>query len=203
MMPLVFLQVLEPFCPLSEQENPEPEELEVSQPTCSATVFINSQTEFNSNLLLSDTPSLTHKDLPCAAPLTESEPLSFPLTVNASPSFSDAEAVPPPPLSDCTSASEQCLVSVPPLSNNPLDHHSGALSVEDDSCIPSQTQTDPPNPPVCVDVIPAPLSEILSDESQVENFPIRIVTSHSSSQKDETCMLQVPNSSCDSPTQAV
>lgn len=165
MMPLVFLQVLEPFCPLSEQENPEPEELEVTQPTCCATEFINSQTELISNPLLSDTSSLTHKDLSCAASLTESEPLAVPLTVNAS--FSDAESVPPPPLSDCTSASEQCLMSVPPLANNPLDPHSEALSVEDDSCIPSQTQTDPHSSPFCIDVIPAPLSEILSDESQI------------------------------------
>ncbi|CAK6969774.1 sn1-specific diacylglycerol lipase alpha isoform X3 [Scomber scombrus] len=163
-------KVLEPFCPLSEQENPESEETEVSQPTCSATVFINSQTELNSNPLLSDAPPLAHKDLSCTAYLTETKPLPVPLTVNASPSFSDAESVPPPPpLSDCTSAPEPCLVSVPPLSNNPLDPHSGVLSVEDDSCIPSQTETDPPNSPLCVDMIHAPLSEILSDESQIEN----------------------------------
>ena len=139
MIPLVFLQVLEPFCPLSEQENLEPEELEVIQPTCSNTMFIIAQTELNSRPLPSD--SSTHKDLSYTASLTEIE------TAIASPSLLDAESVVvvPPSLSGCTSAPQLCLVSAPPLSNSPSDSHLGALSAENDSCIPPQTKSDPPN----------------------------------------------------------
>lgn len=166
MITLVFLQVLEPFCPLSEQENSEPEELEVNRPTSSATVFIVSQTELNSRTLPSDSSSPTHEDLSCNTFLTETDIVSVPLTVVASPSFSDAESVlPPPPLPNCTSASQPCSVSVSPLSNSPSDTHSGALSADDDSCVPTQTQSDPPSSHPFIDGIVAPLSNILSDES--------------------------------------
>lgn len=193
MIPLVFLQVLEPFCP---QENWLPEvELEVFQPTCSTPVLKTSQTELNSCPLPSESSSPSHKDLSCTASLTETEADTVPLTVVASSSLSDAESVlPPPPLSDCTSASEPSLVSVPPLSN------SHSLSVEDDSFIPAQTRSDPPNSHPCVDVIAAaPVSEILSDESHCALIdpPVKIVISRNSLQKDEICSLQVPNSPCD------
>ncbi|KAL7406581.1 hypothetical protein ABVT39_022615 [Epinephelus coioides] len=195
-------KVLEPFCPLSEQENSEPEEQEVDQPTCSAAVLITSQTELNSSPLPSDSSSPAHKDLSCTASLTETEAVSVPLTVTASSSFSGAESVlpPSPPLSNCTSASEPCLVSVPPLSKSPSNSHSGVLSVKDDSCISPQTQSDPSDSHPCVDVIAAPVSEILSNESncaQIENTPSEILISHSSSQKDEVWSLQVPNSPSD------
>lgn len=184
MITLVFLQVLEPFCPLSEQENSEPEELEVNRPTSSATVFIASQTELNSRPLPSDSSSPTHKDLSCNTFLTETDIVSVPLTAIASPSFSDAESVLPPPLlPNCTSASQPCSVSVSPLFNSPSDTHSGSLSADDDSCVPTQTQSDPPSSHPFIDGIVAPLSNILSDESNC--------TSHSSSQK-------VPNSFSDS-----
>ncbi len=197
MIPLVFLQVLEPFCPLSEQENLEPEDLEVNQPTC-----ITSQTELNSSPLPSDSSSPNHKDRSCAASLTETEAEAtpVPLTVVASPFLSDVESVPPPPLSDCTSASQPSSVSVPPLSNSLSNPHT-TLSVKDDSCIPPQTQSDPPNSHHCLDVIAPSLSEILSDESNctpIEDSLVKIVTTHSSLQKDENYSLQVPNSPSDS-----
>lgn len=162
MITLVFLQVLEPFCTLSEQENSEPKELEVNQPVNSAAVSIASQTELNSSP--SDSSSPTQKDLSCNTFLTGTDNVSVPLTVVSSPSFSDAESV-LPPLPDCTSSSQPCLVSVPPVSNSPSNPQSGALSVDDDSCIPPQTQSDPPSSHPFIDVIAVPLSNILSDES--------------------------------------
>lgn len=176
MIPLVFLQVLEPFCPMSEQENSEPEELEGNQPTCSSAAFITSPP--------------THKDQSIIPPLIDTELLSVPLTVITSSSFSDADSVFLPPLSDCTS--EQCLLSVPPLSNSHSDPQS--LSEEDQSCIPSQTKTDPHNSPIYVDGTPDPLPEILSDECnsiQIEDSP----TSHTSQEDDEIVDCQVPDSS--------
>lgn len=162
MITLVFLQVLEPFCTLSEQENSEPEEEEVSQPVSSAAVSIASQTQLNS--CPSDSLSLTQKDMSCDTFLTETENVSVPVTIVSSPSFSDAESVLPPP-PDYTSSLQPCSLSVPSVSNSPSYRQSGALSVEDDSCIPPQTQSDPPGSHPFIDVIAVPLSNSLSDES--------------------------------------
>lgn len=191
MIPLVFLQVLEPFCPLFEQESSEPEDVEVNHHASSTTMLITSQTELNSHPLPSDSSAPTHNDQSSVTSLTETEAVSVPLTVVASPSLSDTGSdLPPPtpPLSDSTSSSQPSSVSVPTLSNSPSDPQPAALSVHDDS--PPQTQSDPPNSHSCVDVIAAPLSEIVSDESdstQIENPSLEIVTSHSS-------IKEVPNS---------
>lgn len=196
MKSLVFLQVLEALCLLSEQENLEPEEVEVNQPTCSTNMFITSKTKINSTSLSSDS---IHKDESCTASLTETEGVSAPLTDVAFPSFLDAESG-PPPLSHCTSASQLCLVSFPPLSNCPSDPHLRTLSVADDSCIPPQIQSDLPNSHPCVDLI-VTSSEMISNDSyytQTEGSPIKIVTSHSSLQKDEVFSLPVSNSVSDS-----
>lgn len=160
MIPLVFLQVLEPFCLLSEQENLEPEEVEVIQPTSSITKFITSKTKRKSTSLSSDS---TYKD--------QSHAPSFmgvdivPVTVAGSPSILDTESVPPFPLSECCPGSQPCSVSVPPVSYSPSDPHSRALSVADDSFIPPQSQSDPPNSQPCVHLIVSSFSEILSNES--------------------------------------
>ncbi|XP_031701925.1 sn1-specific diacylglycerol lipase alpha isoform X3 [Anarrhichthys ocellatus] len=194
-------KVLEPLCLVSEQENSGPEELEANQPTNNTTVVITSQTEFNSSPLPSDSSLPANTDASFTGSLTGTEAVSVPLSVVASSSFSDAESVPPsPPLSDCTSASQPCSVSVRSMSNSPSNSHSGALSVGDDSCIPPQTQSDPADSHLGVDVIAAPVSEIPSDESncaQIENDPLKIVISHSSFQKHEVCSLQVQNSPYD------
>lgn len=147
---LVFLQVLEPFCPLSEQENLEPEELGVCQTTCSTTELIASQTELNASPPPSDSSSATHKDLSCTGFLTETQSVSPPLTVTAFSSVPDPESVlPPPPLSDSTSVSQPCMMSV--VSNS----HSGVLPAEDDSCIPAQPKSEPPISHYCEDEIPS------------------------------------------------
>lgn len=193
MISLVFLQVLEPLCLLSEQENLEPEEVEVIQPTCSTNMFITSKTEINSASLSSDS---IHKDSSCTASLTETEGVSAPLTDVAFPPFVDAESG-PPPLSHCTSASQLCLVSVPSLSDCPSDPHLRTLSVADDLCIPPQTPSDLPNSHPCVDLIVTSLSEIISNDfyyTETEGSPTKMITSHSSLQKDEVCSLPVSNS---------
>lgn len=186
MIPLVFLQVLEPFCPLSEQENSEPEELEVSQPTSSPTVFLTSQKELNHSPLPSDSPSTPHKDQSCGSSLGDTESTSVPLTVPASTSFPDGDSVlQPPPLSDCTSTSEQCLVAVLPLSSSPSKPLTEIFPAQDESCIPLQTQSDPPIIHPCEDVTATPICELLADEStttQKENTPLEMVASHSSLQ---------------------
>lgn len=191
MITLVFLQVLEPFCPLSEQENVEPEEVEVNQPTCSTNVFITSKTDINSTSLSSDS---NHKDQSCNASLRKTDCVSSSLTNVALPAFLDAESA-PPPLSYCTSASQPCLVSVPPLSNGPSDPHSKALLVADDSCIPPPSQSEPLNCHPCVDMTITPLSEIISE---CYCSPIKIVTSDGCLQKNDLCSLPVPNSASDS-----
>lgn len=180
-------KVLEPFC-LSEQENLEPEEPEVAQPSSSTAVLITSQTELNLHPLPSDSSSPTHKDLSFTASLAETKAVPVPLTVVASSFLSDAESVPPPPpppsLSDCTSASQPCSASVPPLSNSPSDPRPGTPSADDDSCVPAETQSDPPSSQPCVDVIAAPQQEILPNESDctlTEN-PIKTLPSHSPTQ---------------------
>lgn len=155
MMTLVFLQVLEPFCPLSEQENSDPEELEANQPTGSTAVLTGSQTELNCRPLSSDSSSAAHKVPPQNTCPTETGAVSAPPTVTASPSFSDAESVLPSSLPDCTS----CLVSLSPLSS------SGALPADDDSRLQPQTQSDSPSSHPFIGVNPAPLSNVPSDES--------------------------------------
>lgn len=165
MMTLVFLQVLEPFCPLSEQENSDPEELEANQPTGSATVLTGSQTELNCCPLSSDSSSPAHNVPPHNTPPTETDVVSVPPTVDASPSFSDAESALPSSLPDCTSASQPCLVSVPPLSSSPPDAFPGALPADDDSRLQPQTQSDSPISHPFRGVNVAPLSNVPSDES--------------------------------------
>lgn len=99
MITLVFLQVLEPFCTLSEQENLGPEEVEVVQPTSSGIGLLNSQTALNSISLPSDSSSAAHADLSCSAVLTDTD------NVPAIPfsSFSDAKSGLLPPLPKCAS----------------------------------------------------------------------------------------------------
>lgn len=69
MIYLVFLQVLEPFCLLSEQENLEAEELGISQPTSSTTDLIVSQTKLNASPPPSNSSSATTKTCLALAPL--------------------------------------------------------------------------------------------------------------------------------------
>lgn len=199
MIPLVFLQVLEPFCPMSEQENSEAEELEVIQPTCTTTVFRASHSELNPSPppFPSDSTSASHKDLSCTGSLTETEAATVPLTLVAFPSFPDAELAlqpPPPSLSDSTSASQPCLVSVFSLSNSHSSSHSGLLPDMGDSCIlPNQTQSEPPISHPSEDMIVDSLCEILSEESictRIENSPLKMVV-HSPLQ-------EIPNSLSDS-----
>lgn len=196
MMPLVFLQVLEQLGLVSEQENSGPEELEANPPTNNTTV-LTIQPEINSSPLSSHS-FLSNKDVSFTAPVTGTEDVFVPRSVVASSSLSDAESVLPPtsPLSGCTSGS----VSVPALSNSPSNSHSEALSVGDDSCIPPQTRSAPPDSHLIVDGIAAYLSEIPSEESncaQIEDSPLKIVIGHSSSQKHEVCSLQAQNSPSD------
>lgn len=160
---LVFLQVLEPFCPLSEQEYLEAEELGISQPTSSTTELILSQTELNANPPPSNSSSANHKDLSCTGSLAETETVSTPLAVTSS-SVPDAESFLPPPLSDSTSVFQPCMVSVP--SNT----QSGVLPAEDDSCVLPQPQSEPR-------VSHHHQEEIRSNKSnspQIENSPPKI-----------------------------
>lgn len=163
MIYLVFLQVLEPFCPLSEQEYLEAEELGISQPTSSTTELILSQTELNANPPPSNSSSANHKDLSCTGSLAETETVSTPLAVTSS-SVPDAESFLPPPLSDSTSVFQPCMVSVP--SNT----QSGVLPAEDDSCVLPQPQSEPR-------VSHHHQEEIRSNKSnspQIENSPPKI-----------------------------
>ncbi|KAI9528543.1 hypothetical protein NQZ68_020369 [Dissostichus eleginoides] len=66
-------KVLEPFCAQSEQENCEPEEPEVHQPSCISTAFKTSQTSLNLSPVPSNSSSPTHKDPSCAESLKETE----------------------------------------------------------------------------------------------------------------------------------
>lgn len=102
MITLVFLQVLEPFCTLSEQENLGPEEVEVVRPTSSCIELLNSQTALNSISLPSDSSSATHTDLSCSAVLTDTKNVP---TVTF-PSFSDASVLGSYPNSNCSSPSD-------------------------------------------------------------------------------------------------
>lgn len=153
---LVFLQVLEPFCPLSEQGNSDPEEVEGIQPASSATVLLESQTEFNPCSLSSESSAATQKDLSCCAVLTETNIAFVPLSAMAS-SFSDTDAGLPPPLPNCTSQPHSGSAS--PDFIIPSDSHSGAHSVEDDSML-----SHPPNPPPFTDMITIHPSEIPASE---------------------------------------
>lgn len=154
MISLVFLQVLVPFCP---------EEVEVSQPPCSTDVFIPTQSKLNSSPSPPDRSSLAHKDSSCTASLTEAESVPVSVTAPAFPSSVDAESLlllPPPP-SDCTPAPQPCLASVPSL----INAQCGALSAEDDSCIPAQTQSDPPSPHPGVDLTVTPSVQVPNSTS--------------------------------------
>lgn len=177
MMPLVFLQVLEPFCPLSEQESLEPDQLEVNEPPCSTAVLISSQTELNTCAVSSDASSPTHKDSSCHSSPTDAELNSVPVTVVAAASLSDADSDLAPPLSGCTSVSQQGLMCLPLLSNNPPDPHSGADILENDSFIPLQS-----------------ISEVLSDEScciPKKNQSTELIVSQDPSQINDSCSLPV------------
>lgn len=157
MIYLVFLQVLEPFCLLSEQENLEAEELGISQPTSSTTDLIVSQTKLNASPPPSNSSSANHKDLSCTGSL------STPLAVTSSSSVPDAESVLPPPLSDFNSVSQPCMVSVP-------SNTQSVLPAEDDSCVLPQPQSEPR-------VSHHRQEEIRSNESnspQIENSPPEI-----------------------------
>ncbi|KAM3624698.1 uncharacterized protein V6R79_000351 [Siganus canaliculatus] len=185
-------KVLEPFSPLSEQENSQPEEVEVNQPISSIAVLTSPHTELNSSPLPSRSSSPTCEGLTCSASLIVTEAVSLPLTVVASPSLSDAGSVLPPPpppptpppsssLSDC--ASQSGLVSVSSLPNS---SHPGALAAEDDSYIPPQNQSEPSDSLLCVDAIAPSLSELTSDVRNgvhVESPPVKIATPSTYSQK--------------------
>lgn len=185
----MFLQVLEPFCPLSEQENSEAEEVEVIQPAGSAIAFITPETEFNSSPLPSDSSSLAHKNMSCAASLADAEAVSVPLTTMASDSLSDAACL-PPSLSDYTSTSQLC-----PASDSPTDSRPQALSFVNDSFVPSQAQSEPLDSHPGSNVITAPLSEVGADESScapTENTPVALVILQSPTQ-------HVPHSPTETP----
>lgn len=104
MITLVFLQVLEPFCPLSEQESSGLEDVEVIQPTCSATELSLSQKELNNSSLPFESLAAPQKDLFCSAVPAQTNITPVPLTAIAAASFSDTDAgLPPSPLPNCTS----------------------------------------------------------------------------------------------------
>lgn len=147
---LMFLQVLEPFCPLSEQGDSDQEEVEVIQPASSATVLLESQTESNPFSLSPKSSAATQKDLSCCAVRTETNLAFVPLSAMASSSFSDTDAgLPlPPPFASCTSDPQPHSGSASPDFISLSDSHSGAHSVEDDS-----TLSHPPNPPPFTDMI--------------------------------------------------
>ena len=161
----MFLQVLEPFCPLPEQEIWEPEELGVSQPTGSTTVFITSENELNISpppYDSSSTATQTHQSR--TASITETEAVLVPPTVVTHSSFPDAESVPPPaPLSDCASTSLPYSVSVPSLSNIPSSPHTEAPPAENYLYISSQAKSELSIYHSCVDIIDIPCSEVLSE----------------------------------------
>lgn len=155
MITLVFLQVLEPFCPLSEQENSDPEEVEVIQPASSATVLIPLQAELNPCSLSSD--SLAPKELSCDTVLTETSVTPVPFTAISAASFSDTNAgLPPPAPSDPQPRSG----SGSPDFNSPSESHSGAHSVEDDS-----TPPHPPSSSPFIDMITIHPSKTPADDS--------------------------------------
>lgn len=160
---LVFLQVLEPFCPLSEQESSDPEDMEILQPSSSATVLLKSQTEFNPCSLSSGSSAATQKALSCCSVRTETNLASVCLGAMASSSFSDTDAgLPPlpPPLPNCTFDPQPHSGSASPDFISPSGSHSGAHSVEDDS-----TLSHPPNPPPFTDMITFQSSKTPASES--------------------------------------
>lgn len=128
MIYMVFLQVLEPFCPLSEQENLDSEEPE---PAYSTAVLVLSQTEINSSSPSSEAPSPTHRKESCNASLNETVPNSVPMTA-VTASVSDA---------DCVPDIDQCMISLPQPSNCSSNSSSTeVLLVEkNDTCCPPQT----------------------------------------------------------------
>lgn len=193
-------KVLEPFCPLPVQENLEPEELEVSQPTGNYTLFINPQKGLNPSPPPSETASSSNKHLSGSESHTGTEAVSISQTRIGSSTFPEPESVSPPPfLSGCTSSSQPCLVSVLSHSNN--HPQKGTYPADNDSCLTPKTKSVP-----CIyytkeDVLPNPLSEVPSLESNsahTENEPLKIVASQSSLQNPEVCSLQVSNDLTDS-----
>lgn len=158
MITLVFLQVLEPFCPLSEQESSDLEEVEVIQPASSATELLPSQTKLNPCSLPSDSSATAPKDLSCSTVLTETIITPVPLTAIPAASFSDTDAG--LPLPSFTSDPQPHSGSASPGFNSLSDSQSGAPSVEDDS-----TLSDPPDAPPFTDIITIHPSKIPADES--------------------------------------
>lgn len=158
MITLVFLQVLEPFCPLSEQESSDLEEVEVIQPASSATELLPSQTKLNPCSLPSDSSAATPKDLSCSAVLAETIIAPVPLTATPAASFSDTDAG--LPLPSFTSDPQPDSGSASPDFNSLSDSQSGAPSVEDDS-----TLSYPPNALPFTDIITIHPSKIPADES--------------------------------------
>lgn len=153
MITLVFLQVLEPFCPLSEQESSGLEEVEVIQPACSATELSLSQKELNPSSLLSESLATSQKDLFCSAVPAQTNIAPVPLTAIAAASFSDTDAgLPLPPLPNCTSDPQPHLGCA-------SSGHSGNQSVENDT-----TLSNPPNSTPFTDMIPINPSKISADE---------------------------------------
>lgn len=157
-IPLMFLQVLEPFCPLSEQETSDQEELDVTDPH-SATVNITSETELNATHLPSDSSSPTLRELSCSPLLVDTVAVSVSLPalnhsslLNADADVSSLSA----PLSDCASASQPNLVPVAPLSVSLSDSHLGPLSVRHESCEPPQPNPSPSDSQPCVDANTCP-----------------------------------------------
>ncbi|XP_036065990.1 diacylglycerol lipase-alpha isoform X4 [Oryzias melastigma] len=187
-------KVLEPFCPLPEQDNLEPEELGVIQPSCSTTLFTASQKDLEPSASASS--SLIH--LSSVASLTEPETVSVPLTVVSSSSLPVCESgsPPPAPLSDSTSASQPCLVAVPLFSNTTTTTHLEAIPVDNDSHIPPQTQSVPRVCHPFENVVTTPLPEALSNESHIENTPQEM--QKASSQPSDNCRLHISNCNSDS-----
>lgn len=152
MITLVFLQVLEPFCPLSEQESSDLEEVEVIQPASSATELLPSQTKLNPCSLPSDSSAATPKDLSCSAVLAETIIAPVPLTAIPAASFSDTDAG--LPLPSFTSDSQPHSGSASPDFNSLSD----SQTVEDDS-----TLSCPPS--AFINIITVHPSKIPADEN--------------------------------------
>lgn len=159
MITLVFLQVLEPFCPLSEQESSDLEEVEVIQPASSATELLPSQTKLNPCSLHSDSSAATPKDLSCSAVFAETSIAPVPFTAIPAASFSDTDAG--LPLPSFTSDPQPHSGSASPDFNSLSDSQSGAPSVEDDSTLPYP----PPSAPPFTDIMTIHPSKIPADES--------------------------------------
>lgn len=171
-IPLVFLQVLQVSCPMSEQQNLEPEEQLVNRPANNSTVSLMSQNELNQNLSSDSSPPI--HDLFYTGSLAETE--AVPVTVLPSISFTDQETVPSSPRSVCTPAPLPCSESAPSLSEK---FSSELLPAEDDSCISVQSQSEASISYGDEDVAANPTD----DSAQIENSPLPILVPHSSLQE--------------------